>query len=379
VAPARGVFVPGTSVTLREAWRRPLGIGLSGIAVDGTRAYTVFSDGESDFAVAFAVGDGREVWRTRLDASLPAAERGPGGTPLVDGGRMFTLASSCVLQALEADTGRVAWTLNVKERFGVELRQGCQSSPLLEAGQVVVQTGAREDHRLAAFDPKSGSVAWTAKGAEGTFYASPTVADLAGAHQVVVHAGVNRPEQRAVSGLYGVSLADRSVLWSTVLDEGLSFETPLVLPGDRIALLTWNDARLLQLRRKDAGLEIESLWRSPELISYVSPPVFHDGHLYGFGRDDLACVDAATGRTVWKEKTYGGSLILVDGHLVALGVTSGLLRIVEATPAGYREKARLEVTNRGARAETPPSFAGGRIFVRNDEEIVAVDLVRGRV
>jgi hypothetical protein len=47
---------------------------------------------------------------------------------------------------------------------------------------------------------------------------------------------------------------------------------------------------------------------------------------------------------------------------------------VEATPAGYREKARLEVLNRGARAETPPSFAGRRIFVRNDEEVVAVDV-----
>ena len=67
------------------------------------------------------------------------------------------------------------------------------------------------------------------------------------------------------------------------------------------------------------------------------------------------------------------NLQLVSGdHLAALSVTSGLLRLVQATPAGYRELAKVEVLNRGARADTPPSFAAGHLFVRNDEEIVAV-------
>ena len=49
-----------------------------------------------------------------------------------------------------------------------------------------------------------------------------------------------------------------------------------------------------------------------------------------------------------------------------------VLIVVEATPEGYREKGRLEVLNRGAQTETPPSFAEGTIFVRNDEEVAAV-------
>jgi hypothetical protein len=62
----------------------------------------------------------------------------------------------------------------------------------------------------------------------------------------------------------------------------------------------------------------------------------------------------------------------VDGQLVVLSASAGLVRVVEATPEGYREKGRLEVLNRGAQAETPPSFAEGTIFVRNDEEVAAV-------
>jgi hypothetical protein len=60
------------------------------------------------------------------------------------------------------------------------------------------------------------------------------------------------------------------------------------------------------------------------------------------------------GTTAWEERTYPGSVVLVDGQLVALSITAGVLRVVEATP--------------------PPSVVGRRIFVRNDEEVAAVDV-----
>jgi hypothetical protein len=85
-------------------------------------------------------------------------------------------------------------------------------------------------------------------------------------------------------------------------------------------------------------------------------------------------VEAATGKVAWKKRLYGGSVILVDGHLVVLSQASGEVRIVEATPAAYREKAKLEVLARGARADAPPSFADGRIFVRSDEEVAALSI-----
>ena len=64
----------------------------------------------------------------------------------------------------------------------------------------------------------------------------------------------------------------------------------------------------------------------------------------------------------------------MDGQIVSLSITAGLLRVVEASPQAYRERARLQVLEPGSRAETPPSVVGRRIFVRNDEEVVAVDV-----
>jgi len=55
-----------------------------------------------------------------------------------------------------------------------------------------------------------------------------------------------------------------------------------------------------------------------------------------------------------------------------LSEASGLVRLVAADPSAYRELARVQVLPPGARTGTPQSVAGGRIFVRNLEELVAV-------
>jgi hypothetical protein len=57
-----------------------------------------------------------------------------------------------------------------------------------------------------------------------------------------------------------------------------------------------------------------------------------------------------------------------------LGDQSGVLRLADATPLAYREPARTPAFNAGAQSTTGPSFAGGRIFVRNVEEMVAYSL-----
>lgn len=370
---APGTFTGRGAVALRVAWRRPAGNGTAGLTVADGRVFTLVSDEEAEHAVALSTADGAEQWRTKLDPNWPALERGPASTPAVGGGLVYVLSATCRLRALDAATGRVAWTRDLKAEFAVELRQGCQTSPLLDSGQVVVQGGGRENDRaLLAFDAKTGEPAWSVRGAQRTFYTSPAVAELGGTRQILVHHTVPGPPP--ISGVFGVSTSDHAVLWQHTLASNASFETPLAMPPDRVLLLTWNDAHAFRLSGRDGALKPEPAWQSSDITADVSPPVVHGGHLYGFGGDFLACLEAATGKPVWKEKLYRGSVILVDGHLVVLSVTSGLLRVVEATPAGYREKARLEVLSRGSRAETPPSFAGGRIFVRNDEEVVAVEV-----
>ena len=86
----------------------------------------------------------------------------------------------------------------------------------------------------------------------------------------------------------------------------------------------------------------------------------------------LKCFDARTGSEHWKKRGFGkGTLLLAAGHLIVLG-EQGNLAMVEATPESYREKSTAQILE--GRCWTMPSMAAGRLFLRNEKEIVCLNL-----
>lgn len=361
------------SLRLRKVWSHPIGGGRSGVVASDGRLFALVSDGETQKAIALDARDGKVAWQVPVGPHVDASIA-PVSTPAVDSGRVFVLGTDCILRALSVADGAAAWQADLKQRFGSALRRGCETSPFVENGRVVLQPGGADDHRLVALDAQSGQLVWSAKGLERANYSSPVAADMGGVRQVVVHHVTATAPQR--SGLSGFRLNDGTLLWSRTFEGNVSTETPLVLQGDQVLLVTWNDAKLARLKKTGETFEVEAVWTRSAFRSRIAPPVHKDGHLYGFDGDDLVCLRAATGEVVWKQRLYAGSLILVDDALVILSASGGAVRVVEATPQGYRERGTLEVFNRGAQAEAPPSFASGLIFLRNDEEIVAVAVER---
>jgi outer membrane protein assembly factor BamB len=373
---ATGVFAGRPTITLKKAWSQHFEGGRAGVSVANGRVVTLVGQEERDFAIAWDAATGRELWKVELGPTHPDQFGGPASTPALDGTRAFVVASSCQLRALDAASGAPLWTLDLKARFQSTPRQGCLTSPILHEGRLIVQTAAVADGqpRVVALDPATGEPAWEAKFAERAPYTSPLAATLAGVPQVLVHHAVVGPPP--IGGLTALDPKTGAVIWTgtPTASKAVSFESPLFLGGDRVALLTWNDFAAQRVKKEGTSWRMDELWRSGDLSASIAPPVLQGGHLYGFGGDDLACVEAATGKVAWKKRLYGGSVILVDGHLVVLSQASGEVRIVEATPAAYREKAMIPVLARGARSDAPPSFAGGRIFVRSDEEVAAISI-----
>jgi outer membrane protein assembly factor BamB len=365
--------IPRTGpVQLEVVWRRALGVGTSGLAVAGDRLVTLEADGTKAVAVALSSADGSVLWRVPLDEGLPDEERGPASAPAVKDGHAYVLTPACQLRALDLATGKLAWHVDLKARFGAAPRLGCQSSPLLEGERLIVQPAAPDDHRIVALDRRTGDLAWSANWTARANYSSPGIREVGGERQLLVnHTDITDPAAPK-SGLTVVRAADGKILSQSSLDRFWSWATPIPLAGESVLLLTWNDAAAVQAPAAGAPV----LWRTGGLTAYVGAPVYHDGHIYGHGGDFLRCVRATDGQTTWEEKTYPGAVALVDGHLVASSVTAGLLRVIEASPSAYRERARLQVLTPGSRSETPPSVAGRLIFLRNDEEVVAV-VVKG--
>jgi outer membrane protein assembly factor BamB len=370
------------AVKLKKAWSQPLEGGAAGIVVSGDRLYTLATEGDNDIALALSASDGKQLWRTVLDPSFPAATSGPTSTPALGHGNLYTLTPACKLRAHDPQTGTVRWTVDVKEKFGAQLRLGCHASPLVAGDSLILQAAGRDDHRLVALDPATGAVKWSAKGPRRAIsYSTPAVGALGGVRQIVLHHVILPPDPNpdnvaARSGLTAFRLEDGGVLWTVDFEKNVSWETPLLLPGDRVLLLTWNDAQAYKVTRAGDAFRAERAWATEDLISYVSPPVVRDGHVIGFGRDFLTCVNLETGKTVWREKLYPGSVLRAGNRVAVIGANTGMVRVGEADATGWREIAAVQAVNRGASVSTPATLAGGKVFVRAEDELAAVAIER---
>jgi outer membrane protein assembly factor BamB len=360
----------GPALKARELWRKPIGSGFSGVAEAAGRAYTAAADGGSDYLLAFDPRTGQEHWRARIGETYrghDGSKDGPISTPAVGGGHVFIVGPRGHLLAADAASGRVAWSHDLKAEYGAaDPVYGFGTSPLVVGERVIVQAGGEKQHNLVAFDIATGKLAWSAHHATTTGYSTPVLATIAGVPQVLLAAS-----EKVVA----VRPADGALLWSHTLPaQGEPSRPPLVLPDGRVLVPTWNDATMLRVSPEGGAYKVAELWKVPRLKATYSPTVFHDGYLYGFNSSYLMCVDPADGSVKWQQRLYGGSLILVDGHLIVLSSGSGDLHVAAASVEGYREKLRVPVFNAGATTVTVPAFASGRVLVRNVEDMVALEI-----
>lgn len=354
-------------------WRVPVGTGYSSLAVAGGGAYTLLARDGSEFVVRLDAATGREVWRARLGRDFredPETGNGPRSTPTVDGDRLYALGSYGNFAALEAATGKVLWQHDLGQEFGAELPHkwphwGYSTSALVEGDQVVLEIGGGRDQAFAAFDRASGKVRWTAHSDEPA-YTSPIAVDAAGRRQLVF---------LTASHVVGLTPQGR-VLWTYPFPTqyGINVATPVSLPEDRIFVSAAYDkgAAMIRLRSDGEGVRAERLWESRVMENHFNSSVLHGGHLYGFHRGTLKCIEAATGKEMWANRDFGlGSLILADGRLWVLG-EQGQLAVAEARPDALTVQAKAQVLN--GKCWTPPALAGGRLYLRNQSEAVCLDV-----
>jgi outer membrane protein assembly factor BamB len=105
-----------------------------------------------------------------------------------------------------------------------------------------------------------------------------------------------------------------------------------------------------------------------------SSSVYFEGYLYGFDEKNLTCIDAESGEMQWRKRGFGhGSLFYAEGMLIVLS-DEGELALVEVDPERYIERGRGRVFE--GRSWTVPTLSSGRLFLRDENEIVALDVAR---
>lgn len=373
-----GLFSESRTPRLRALWRRRIGSGYSDLVLDGEQLYTMVSDGSEDSLVALQPDTGDLLWRYRIGPVYRGhggSSDGPVSTPLVDGERIVALGPRGSLFAVDRESGAELWRRDLVADYGAESPPwGFASSPIAVAGRIVVGVGGPEA-ALCAFEAATGEGAWCS-GSGPVFYQSPTLVELAGRSQIVA----NTDDQ-----IFAVDPVAGDLLWTRPHGEG---------KVSGIARLAWlNPSRFLISRRGYQGdfaafdviadsaqggpggstFGLREVWSSEELGSTYQVPLTLAGFVYGYSGQFLTCLDGATGRRVWKSREPGrGRAILVDGRLVTWAV-DGSLRVGRVSAeAGYREEARAQILDAGS--YHLPAVGEGRLFVRNLQEVAAVEV-----
>lgn len=136
----------------------------------------------------------------------------------------------------------------------------------------------------------------------------------------------------------------------------------------------------------DESFGVKEAW-TPFGASSVSrcewpTPLLLDGRLFGLdsvgGAGPLThytCVDIATGRGLWQAARFGkGNAIAADGKLFARTL-KGELVLMRASADGFAALGRKKALGPTRQA---PALANARLCLRDDREIVCLDVARAR-
>jgi outer membrane protein assembly factor BamB len=272
-----------------------------------------------------------------------------------------------MVHALNAASGEKIWSKDLKAEVGAQVPQwGISTSPLVEGDLLLVDAGGGKNKSLAALDKKTGAVRWTAH-SDRPGYSSPLAVTIAGVRQVLSFAGTS---------LVSVAATDGKVLWSLPWETSYDVNAamPVLIPPDRVFISSGYDkgGAVYRVKKEGEGFKTEEVWNTRVMKNHFNSSIHYGGYLYGFDDATLKCVDAATGEEKWRQRGFQkGSLLIADGHLVILS-EAGLLLLAEATSAAYKEEGRMQVLE--GRTWTMPSLAGGKLYLRNQKEMVALEL-----
>jgi len=341
------------------------GGGYSSFSVANGKLYTMGLRGDREFVVAFDVATGKEAWATPHGSAFRNDRGdGPRGTPTVDGERVYALGGSGDLTALDARTGKIAWSKNVLREFGgSNITWGISESPLVLGNKVLVNAGG-PGASIVALNKSDGALIWKSQ-SDRAGYSSAIPVEINGTTQVVFFTA-----ERAV----GLDAKDGRLLWEygRPANNVANVATPIAR-ANRVFISSDYDTGggVVEIKADNKAQEI---WFTKDMRNHHSSSVLIGDYLYGFSSNILTAMRFDTGEIAWRDRSVGkGSLVYADGNLYCLS-ENGVVGLVEASPTGYKEKGRFRIAQGNLPTWTHPVVVGGRLYLRDQDTIYAYDV-----
>lgn len=364
-----------------------IGDGYSTPVVVGNRIYLMSNrDMENEFVAALSTQDGKVIWTTRVgnvgnpnqNPPYPKAR----STPTVDGNFIYALGSDGDIACLEAKSGKIRWSKNIRKEFGGTPGEWAYAESPLVDGDVVVVTPGGAEATMVALNKKTGALVWKSAvpGGEPAGYASAIVVQAGGRKQYV---------QLLSKGIVGVDAKTGQFLWryAEAAKGPAQYFTPVARGEYVYGGALGVGGGLVRLRPEGSGVAAEQVYFIRGLPNGIGGAVLIGDHLYGTEvTQQLVAVEFTTGKVKWKSENFGwASVAAADGHLY-FHFINGDMALVEASPEAFREKGRFTPPNQPKKKQIGqfpegafayPVIANGRLYIRDLGTLWAYDIKAG--
>jgi outer membrane protein assembly factor BamB len=371
VSPETGLLRSWPAAGPPRAWSASnLGAGFGSIAVSRDRIFVQGMRNFQSVVSALNRADGTLAWVKPIGRAGDN-DRGPGprGTPTVDGDRLYVLTENGDLAALRVQDGAIAWQRNILQDFGGRnIDWLISESPLVDGNNVIVSPGGR-GAGMAALDKMTGKTAWVSKElSDRPGYSSPIIADVQGVRTIMTLTGE--------AGV-GVRAADGKLMWRhpAVSNSTANIATPVFFDNKVFYSSDYGTGgALLALQAQNGEVRAQEVYFTRDMQNHHGGLVVVNGYLYGFHNAILTCLEFATGKVMWRNRSVGkGSLAYADGSLY-IWSEDNVVGLADASPAAYRETGRFRLPEQGWPSWAHPVISGGRLYIRDQGILTAYNI-----
>lgn len=324
---------------------------------------------------------GKEQWRIEAGSERQGKHKkatGSNPSPVSDGKLVYVYFKSGDLACCNLQ-GDVVWKKNIQSEFGEDtLWWDLGTSPILTNDCVVVAVMQTGPSFLVAFNKKSGEVEWKTERQmnvneeSNQAYTTPVIAKTSSGEEILLTLGADFLTAHNASN--GKELWKLGGFNPTNHKYFRTIASPVVA-GDLVVCPYARGETVTGVRWKSDVAESDRIaWKHTDFGSDVPTPVVSDKRVYVCGdKGDIHCLDAQSGKTIWKDSlpknrnAYSSSPIIAGGHLY--------FTREDGTTFVIKDSNTFEIVSENpldASTVATPVFVNGKLFIRTFDSLYCI-------
>ena len=358
-------------------FNQDLAPGFSSVTFGQNSIFLTGMIGKND--VLFALDTvGKIKWQVAYGRAWNGATPESRCTPTVEGNRVYVSSGSGDLACVDANTGKIIWSVKASELYkGTFESWGIAESLLIDGNKLFFTPGGPQTMTIA-LDKLTGSLIWKSESLhDSPAYVSPILINYSGKRLII---------NVSSSYVFAVDPSNGKIAWKIKhLDinpakaEVIKCVTPLYSDG-KIYVTGGYDHGAFMLGLTDGGNNAKVVWTDNVLDVHHGGVVLVNGNIYGsnwLNNNDgnWCCIDWNTGKKKYEEHwKCKGSIISAEGMLYIYDERTGFVGLVKANPAKFDLVSSFKISKGAGPYWAHPVIHNKKLYIRHGKVLMAFNI-----